>query len=193
VYEIRDNVGSVRLAINGAKVNSQADIAQYNDYYPYGSIAQSGGTGYRYAYQGAYAESDPVTGYNNFELRMYDSRIARWLSVDPGYQYASPYEGMGNNPVMRRDPTGGQILLSKMMLRIKLPQEPVILRIMLLFLVPGLINQLFELTLIKHRNIRLTRIMIVRHPQPEHILTTMPLQPVLVLRDLISLRMRGLL
>jgi len=107
VYEIRDNVGSVRVAINQNKVNGQADIRQYDDYYPFGSITQSGGTGYRYDYQGAYSEKDPVTGYNNFALRMYDGRIGRWLSVDPAGQFYSPYEGMGNNPVMGSDPTGG--------------------------------------------------------------------------------------
>ncbi|MDB5089167.1 MAG: repeat-associated core domain protein [Mucilaginibacter sp.] len=107
VYEIRDNVGSVRVAINRTKVSGQADVYTYNDYYPYGTIARSGGTTYRYDYQGAYAEKDPVTGLNNFDLRMYDSRIGRWLSVDPAGQFASPYEGMGNNPVSGSDPTGG--------------------------------------------------------------------------------------
>lgn len=85
----------------------QANVFTYNDYYPYGSIARSGGTTYRYEYQGAYAEKDPITGFNNFELRMYDGRIGRWLSIDPNAQYYSPYEGMGNNPVSRSDPDGG--------------------------------------------------------------------------------------
>jgi len=38
---------------------------------------------------------------------MYDGRIGRWLSVDPAGQFASPYEGIGNNPVISNDPTGG--------------------------------------------------------------------------------------
>lgn len=38
---------------------------------------------------------------------MYDGRIGRWLSVDPKGQFASPYEGMGNNPVTGFDKTGG--------------------------------------------------------------------------------------
>ncbi|MEZ2339358.1 RHS repeat domain-containing protein [Mucilaginibacter sp. RCC_168] len=107
VYEIRDNVGSVRVAINRSKVNGQADIVQYNDYYPYGSIARSGGSGYRYDYQGAYAEKDPVTGFSNFDLRMYDSRIGRWLSTDPKNIGFTPYNGMGNNPVSSFDKDGG--------------------------------------------------------------------------------------
>ena len=39
---------------------------------------------------------------------MYDGRIGRWLSMDPEGQYASPYLGMGNNPVTTSDPTGGE-------------------------------------------------------------------------------------
>lgn len=109
VYKLRDNVGSVRVTLNSTKNSSgQADIVGFNDYFPYGSIAQSGGTGYRYEYQGAYAEKDPVTGLNNFELRMYDAKIGRWLSVDPAGQYTSPYEGMENDPVTGIDPTGGE-------------------------------------------------------------------------------------
>jgi hypothetical protein len=43
VYELRDNVGSVRVVINRNKNSSgQADITTFNDYFPYGSIAQSG-------------------------------------------------------------------------------------------------------------------------------------------------------
>lgn len=38
---------------------------------------------YRYGYQGEFAEKDPDTGLNAFELRMYDSRIGRWISPDP--------------------------------------------------------------------------------------------------------------
>jgi RHS repeat-associated protein len=107
-YELRDNVGSVKAVINRNKAGGQADVVQYNDYYPFGSIARNGGAGYRYEYQGAYAEKDGVTGFNNFDLRMYDGRIGRWLSVDPAGQYYSPYEGMGNNPVESFDPSGGE-------------------------------------------------------------------------------------
>ncbi len=109
VYELRDNVGSVRVVIaRNKRADGSVDVLTYSDYYPFGSIARNGGNGYRYEYQGAYAEKDPVTGYNNFDLRMYDGRIGRWLSVDPMGQYDSPYLGMGNNPVTGSDPTGGE-------------------------------------------------------------------------------------
>ena len=60
---------------------------------------------YRYAYQGQ--EKDPETGKEAFELRLWDSRIGRWLSPDPYGQFHSPYLGMGNNPINGIDPDGG--------------------------------------------------------------------------------------
>jgi RHS repeat-associated protein len=61
----------------------------------------------RHWYQGDYSELDPETGLQAFDLRMYSSRIGRWLSVDPYAQYWSPYLAMGNNPVGMVDPDGG--------------------------------------------------------------------------------------
>ncbi|KAA1241009.1 RHS repeat domain-containing protein [Aquimarina sp. RZ0] len=60
---------------------------------------------YRYAYQGQ--EVDPETGKEAFQLRLWDSRIGRWLTTDPYGQYNSPYLGMGNNPISMIDPDGG--------------------------------------------------------------------------------------
>lgn len=65
-----------------------------------------GPEGYRYAFQGQ--EKDPETGKEAFELRLWDSRIGRWLTTDPYGQYFSPYLGMGNDPINRIDPDGGQ-------------------------------------------------------------------------------------
>ncbi len=60
---------------------------------------------YRYAYQGQ--EKDPETGKEAFELRLWDSRIGRWLTTDPAGQFNSPYMAMGNNPIISIDPDGG--------------------------------------------------------------------------------------
>jgi RHS repeat-associated protein len=62
---------------------------------------------YRYGYQGEFAEKDSETDWNSFELRQYDSDVARWLSVDPYQQYWSPYVAMGNDPTNQIDPDGG--------------------------------------------------------------------------------------
>ena len=63
---------------------------------------------YRYGYQGQFAETDPETGKVAFQLRLYDSRINRWLTTDPAGQYHSPYMSMGNNWVSQIDPDGAK-------------------------------------------------------------------------------------
>jgi RHS repeat-associated protein len=80
------------------------------DYYPFGlPIAERELTRepYRYGYQGQYSEKDKETGFNFFDLRMYNARIGRTISPDPYGQFASPYMWVGNNPVSGTDPTGG--------------------------------------------------------------------------------------
>ncbi len=79
----------------------------YADYYPFGMKmpGKFGGGSYRYAYQGQ--EKDTETGFEAFELRQWDGRIGRWMSTDPYGQHASPYLGMGNNPISMVDPNGG--------------------------------------------------------------------------------------
>lgn len=109
-YELTDHLGSVR-AIVSRDEQGEIEVNEYADYYPYGMpmpgrrLTSPGN--YRYGYQGQFAEEDDETGYNSFELRTYDPRIGRWLSCDPMGQYASPYVGMGNNPVNGVDPDGG--------------------------------------------------------------------------------------
>ena len=66
-----------------------------------------GSTRYRHGYQGQFADKDEETGFDSFELRLYNSRIGRWTAPDPYGQFDSPYVGMGNNPVNGVDPDGG--------------------------------------------------------------------------------------
>ncbi len=105
VYQITDHLGNVR-----ALVQESGTLAGATDYYPFGMVmpgrSLQNAEGYRYTYQGQ--EKDPETGKEAFELRLWDSRIGRWLTTDPYYQYASPYLGMGNNPISRIDPNGGE-------------------------------------------------------------------------------------
>jgi RHS repeat-associated protein len=109
-YELKDHLGNVRAVIKKGTTAGTTEILQMTDYYPYGyTIITAGANGYRFGYQGQYAEKDAATGWNEFDLRMYDSRIGRWLSVDPEGEFYSPYLGMGNDPVNSVDPTGGTI------------------------------------------------------------------------------------
>lgn len=103
-YEITDHLGNVRAVIQ--KVNGSPQIQSYADYYPFGELLPTRNSlNYRYAFQGQ--EKDGETEMEAFQLRLWDGRIGRWLSPDPYGQYASPYLGMGNNPVSMIDPDGG--------------------------------------------------------------------------------------
>ncbi len=90
--------------------HNHSPIVAGGDYYPFG-MAMEGREitqdDHRWGYQGEYAEKDSVTGWNRFQLRMYDPRIGRWLTPDPYKQYNSPYSGMGNMPSFNVDKNGG--------------------------------------------------------------------------------------
>jgi RHS repeat-associated protein len=83
-------------------------------YYPGGMLMPgrkfSSGN-YRYGFNGK-EEDDEVKGDGNsldFGARIYDSRLGRWLSVDPlqkNYPFASTYNFVLNNPILCSDPDG---------------------------------------------------------------------------------------
>jgi RHS repeat-associated protein len=106
-YQITDHLGNVRAIIKKIVNDTTVLIASYADYYPFGEQlpGRNSMSGYRYAFQGQ--ELDGETGMEAFQLRLWDGRIGRWLSPDPYGQYASPYLGMGNNPIGMIDPDGG--------------------------------------------------------------------------------------
>ncbi len=84
------------------------DVLQSTSYYPFGGLAENvQKEKYRFDYQGQFAEKDEETGFNHFELRDYDPKIGRTLTVDPARQFYSGYNWVGNNPVIGIDPTGG--------------------------------------------------------------------------------------
>jgi len=89
--------------------HTYSNIVAGSDFYPFGLTMETRDINreeYKYGYQGQFAEEDEETGWNSFELRMYDPVISRWISTDPAGQFWSPYVGMGNNPVSGVDPDG---------------------------------------------------------------------------------------
>lgn len=57
-------------------------------------------------------EDDLTGGDYDFGARIYDSRLARWLAVDPAFKEfvdMSPYCGLGNNPQYFIDKDGEKI------------------------------------------------------------------------------------
>lgn len=71
---------------------------------------------YRYGFNGM-EKDDEVKGTGNsydFGARMYDSRLGRWLSMDPltvQYSSLSSYNFVANNPLIYTDPNGEVIII----------------------------------------------------------------------------------
>src|SRR6185437_1586982 len=94
------------------------NIIEENHYYAYGlkiaaissvklGDAGEGNLANNYKYQGTFAETDADIGWQDFDLRQYDAQIGRWEQQDPYDEFASPYVGMGADPVNGVDPDGG--------------------------------------------------------------------------------------
>ncbi|MBL7955925.1 MAG: hypothetical protein JNJ91_12870 [Flavobacteriales bacterium] len=126
-YELTDHLGNVRVVVSDVKLSSLdmnnephtflAQVVSRTDYYAFGSPMPKRHVpgdmgGYRYRYQGSEADNEfrgeSVT-INTF-YRSLDTRIGRWISLDPVVQpYQSPYCSMDNNPVVFNDPLGDKI------------------------------------------------------------------------------------
>ncbi|MFA5832139.1 MAG: RHS repeat-associated core domain-containing protein [Bacteroidota bacterium] len=105
-YYLKDQLGNIRMT-----VNSSGTPVSWDDYYPFGvTMDQRSGSGSadtRYKY--TTKERDIETGYDYFGARYYDSRIGKWMSVDPlleKYPELSPYNYAANNPISLYDPDG---------------------------------------------------------------------------------------
>ncbi|MFM7487526.1 MAG: RHS repeat-associated core domain-containing protein, partial [Cytophagales bacterium] len=111
IYISNEEATPIDVFFDDFKVTqNMSEVMAGADYYPFGlPIPERELTRepYRYGYQGQFSEKDKETGFNFFDLRMYDARIGRWVSPDPYGQYASAYVGMGNMPNMGTDPGGG--------------------------------------------------------------------------------------
>jgi RHS repeat-associated protein len=88
-------------------------ISEESHYYPYGlKIAGLSSRAFdklqnKFGYQGEFSEEEEESGWNEFDLRMYDPQIGRWTGADPYDQFSSPYVGMASDPVNKLDPDGG--------------------------------------------------------------------------------------
>ena len=75
------------------------EVTEETDYYPFGHILsqwkRDSQSNYRFGYQGEFSEEDDETGWNQFELRMYDAIIGRWISIDPMRQPVCRQAGIG--------------------------------------------------------------------------------------------------
>jgi len=105
-YYLKDHLGSIKMM-----VDASGNVQSYNDYYPYGMTmpGRSGVNGADTRFRFTGKERDVESGFDYFGARYYDSRIARWMSVDPlagKYPNWSPYIYCKANPIKLIDPKG---------------------------------------------------------------------------------------
>lgn len=122
-YELKDHLGNIRALIsdrklsdyvNGQFSNFRPDLLSASNYYPFGMIMPKRnvvGSDYRYGFNGKEKDndiSDNGVAYD-YGFRIYDSRIAKFLSVDPltaSYPWYTPYQFAGNKPIEAVDLDG---------------------------------------------------------------------------------------
>lgn len=105
-YYLKGHLGDVKVIID-----ANDSLQGYNDYYPFGMQMDSrnGSSSADGRYKYTSKERDAETGYDYFGARYYDSRIGRWMSVDPLANLHgdySPYAYVFNNPLLLLDPDG---------------------------------------------------------------------------------------
>ena len=101
--------------INGVTDYYQAQLLAANDYYPFGMAKvdrTASSDEYRYGFNGK-EKVDEHNGQDgahyDYGFRVYDPRLAKFLSVDPltsSYPWYTPYQFAGNKPIMAVDLDG---------------------------------------------------------------------------------------
>ncbi|MDA3613492.1 RHS repeat domain-containing protein, partial [Polluticaenibacter yanchengensis] len=130
VFEIGNHLGNVLVAVSDRKkgvrnpsnvgevLYYRADVRSASDYYAFGAPVKGRsyqGGGYRYGFNGKENDNE-ISGEGNkldFGARIYDSRLGRWLSVDPlqkKYPGFSTYNYALNSPVFLLDPDGNEVI-----------------------------------------------------------------------------------
>jgi RHS repeat-associated protein len=127
-YELKDHLGNVRSVVSDLKTATgsgnipinYANVLAYYNYYPfgmrmpgrYGPADLVGQNGYRYGFNGKEKDDDfggSTSAIYDYGFRIYDSRIGKFLSVDPltkDYPGWSPYPFAMNQPIWAVDLDG---------------------------------------------------------------------------------------
>ncbi|HLP29397.1 MAG TPA: RHS repeat-associated core domain-containing protein, partial [Candidatus Didemnitutus sp.] len=125
-YELTDHLGNGRVTISDLLIarptgfgdtTQDAEVIDRRDYYPFGMEMPgrrwraSGEDAARFGFNGKENDNE-VKGEGNqqdYGFRIYDPRIARFLSVDPvshALSGVSPFSFAGNSPVVAKDEEG---------------------------------------------------------------------------------------
>jgi RHS repeat-associated protein len=126
-FELSNHLGNVLVTVSDRKLGQSpvnnlytsftADVVSATDYAPFGmqmvgrTFDAAGSTAYRYGFNGK--ENDPESSGDgnqyDYGFRIYNSRLGRFLSVDPltkEYPWYTPYQFAGNKPIISIDLDG---------------------------------------------------------------------------------------
>jgi RHS repeat-associated protein len=124
-YELSNHLGNVLATISDRRMQTSspptdgssgitADLISATDYYAFGMEMPGrkfSSDKYKFGFNGK-LKDDEVYGEGNFQdygFRMYDTRVARFISVDPltkKYPWYTPYQFAGNMPISAVDLDG---------------------------------------------------------------------------------------
>jgi len=108
-FYFKDYLGNIREVYKKGSTG-EVEIVEEHHYYPFGMLMSGldfiGSPKNPYLYQGKEFFEEYDFDLHYFGARMFDSELGRWHSNDPLIVFASPYNGMANNPVSMVDPTG---------------------------------------------------------------------------------------
>ena len=125
-FELTNHLGNVQVTISDKRIripnpNNNQQTAYYlpevlttTDYYPFGmqmpsrTFTATAGVTYKFGFNGKQNDNE-ITGWQDYGMREYDTRIARFISVDPlknEYPELTPYQFASNTPIRAIDLDG---------------------------------------------------------------------------------------
>jgi len=127
-YELSNHLGNVLVTITDRKLRHLtsntfdnyyfADVLSKQDYYPFGMPMPERNisvTKYRFGFNGKENDNEVIEngGLQDYGFRMYDTRVCRFVSVDPltkKYPDLTTYQFAGNTPIIGIDQEGLEVV-----------------------------------------------------------------------------------
>jgi RHS repeat-associated protein len=109
-FVLRDHLGNTRVTFsdlnNDDEINEKEEIIQINNYYAFGLNMEGNWNGKdganKYQYNEKEWNDDFGLGWNDYNTRMYDPAMARFVGIDlmaDDYAFQTPYAYAANNPI----------------------------------------------------------------------------------------------